>query len=112
MAAFEVPPLSIEKGTDFKATFNILNDDGTVQPLNGYTAVAKLRKHSSSSTSYPFSVQIVEVDDSIEIGMAKSITSTLPVGRCYFDIFLTYSGLTYRPIFGTIIVTDTISKDE
>lgn len=111
MAAFEVPPLTIEKGTDFQATFTISRDDGSPLPLNGYTAVAKLRKHPSSSTSYSFTVAINVGDSSIKITMPKSITSTLPVGRCYFDIFTTYNSATSRPIFGTAIVIDTNSKN-
>lgn len=110
MAAFEVPTLLIEKGTDFEATFTILDVDGTFIDLSNNTAVAKLRKHPSSSNSYSFDIYINTEDSTIRISMDDETTSMLPSGRCYFDVLLTYGGSTTRPITGTAIVSETSSR--
>ena len=41
--------LTVEQGTDFTTTFTIKNPDGTVLPLTGYTAAAKIGQHPSAS---------------------------------------------------------------
>lgn len=110
MAAFEVPTLLIEKGTDFEATFTILDVDGTLIDLSGNTAVAKLKKHPSSSNSYEFDIFINSEDSTIRISMTDGMTATLPNGRCYFDVLLTYGNTTTRPITGTAIVSETSSR--
>ena len=43
--------LRIDKGTNFEATFNVTNADGSAFNLGGYSAAAKLKKHPTSSTS-------------------------------------------------------------
>ena len=46
--------LTVEQGTDFTTTFTIKNPDGTVLPLTGYTAAAKIGKHPSASSTTDF----------------------------------------------------------
>lgn len=109
----EIPVLTIEKGTDFEATFNIFNQDKTELDINGsFTGVSKLRKHPKSSISYPFEVTLNESENNVTISMGSTTTSTLPSGRCYFDILLTYGysePTTRKFVSGTIIVQDTVS---
>lgn len=114
MAVYEFNNLTIQKGTDFTKTFtNIRNEDGSPLGINSsFSGVSKLRKHPTSEASYPFSLNLNQADDSITISMASSITTTLPSGRCYFDILLTsgfYGPFTKEYISGTIVVQDTCS---
>lgn len=113
MAVYEINGLTIEKGTDFDETFVIYNEDGSVLGINSsFYGVAKLRKHPTSTTKYPFVLNLDEETNEVNISMASSVTSTLPSGRCYFDIILTYGfadTTTKKFIKGSIIVGDTAS---
>lgn len=101
--------LSLSKGTDFEATFFVTGDDGQMLNLLYSTAEASLKKHPTSRTSYDFNVGITTADGEISISMGKTMTSTLPSGRTYFDVFLTNTELNFttRVVTGTIIVEDT-----
>lgn len=101
--------LTLEKGTDFEATFYVTGDDGGGLNLLYSTAEAALKKHPTSKTSYNFTVGISTADSEVSISMGKTMTSVLPSGRTYFDVFLTNTELdfTSRIVTGTIIVEDT-----
>ena len=113
MAVSEFTNLVIEKGTDFEATFNIFKEDETEFDItNSFVGISKLRKYPTSPTSYPFEVTLNEVENNVTISMASTVTSTLPSGRCYFDVVLTYGfadTTTQKFVKGTIIVEDTAS---
>lgn len=113
MAVAEFTNLTIQKGTDFEATFNIFNEDESEFDITGsFVGISKLRKYPESSVSYPFQVTLNEVENNVTISMASTITSTLPSGRCYFDVLLTYGyaeTTTKKFVSGTIIVQDTAS---
>lgn len=115
MAVPEINNLTIQKGTNFEKTFNnIFNEDGSPLGINSsFSGVSKIAKHSNASTKYAFDVYLNQVDSSVTISMASTMTSQLPSGRCYFDLFLTYGysePTTKAFIKGTIIVQDTISS--
>lgn len=113
MAVAEFTNLTIEKGTDFEATFNIFKEDESELDIDAsFTGTSKLRKYPTSPTSYPFEVTLNQAENNVTISMASTITSTLPSGRCYFDIRLTYGyadTTTKKFVSGTIIVNDTAS---
>jgi hypothetical protein len=113
MAAYEINNLVIEKGEDFDESFKIYNSDGTVLTLDSsFTGVSKLKKHPNSKTEYPFDLILDNENNEVNISMASTITSTLPSGRCCFDVLLTYGyaePTTKKYIKGTIIVNDTVS---
>lgn len=113
MAVYELNGITIEKGTDFDATFVILNEDGSPLGINSsFSAVSKLRKYPSSPTEYPFDVYLDDSTSEVTISMASTITSQLPSGRCYFDVLLTYGfneTTTKKYVKGSVIVEDTVS---
>lgn len=113
MAVYEINTLTIEKGATFDETFKIYNEDGSPLGINSsFTGTAKLKKHPDSQTEYPFNLILDTESDEVNISMASTITSTLPSGRCYFDVFLTYgysNPVTKKYIKGTIIVNDSVS---
>ena len=103
--------ISIEQGADFTATFTIANNDSSVYNLYSSTAVAKLRKHHSSTKSYDFTTTITIATGKVKLDMSDEITSTLEPGRYYYDILLTntVSGLKTRVIEGMAMVSAGIS---
>jgi hypothetical protein len=103
--------LQIEKGTDFEATFNVNNSDGSVFSLINYTATSKIRKHPTSPTAKSFSTSITVATGEIKISMGSSITADLDEGRNYYDVIITQSGSgKIQKVFeGTAIVSNTVS---
>ena len=103
--------LTIEKGTDFEATFNVTNSDGSVFSLNNYAATAKIRKYPAAPTAKSFSTTITVATGEIKISMASTITDDLTAGRNYYDVIITQSGTNkVTKVFeGTAIVNETVS---
>lgn len=103
--------ITIEQGADFTATFTIANNDSSVYNLYSSTAVARLRKHHSSTKSYDFTTTITIATGKVRLDMSDDVTSTLEPGRYYYDILLTNtsSGLKTRVIEGMAMVSGGIS---
>ena len=103
--------ITIEQGADFTATFTIANNDSSVYNLYSSTAVARLRKHHSSTKSYDFTTTITIATGKVRLDMSDEVTSTLEPGRYYYDILLTNtgSGLKTRVIEGMAMVSGGIS---
>ena len=103
--------LTIEKGTDFEATFNVTNADGSVFPLSNYIATSKIRKHPTSSITKSFTTSITVATGEIKISMGSSTSSELSEGRNYYDVIITQSGTgKVKKVFeGTAIVSETVS---
>jgi hypothetical protein len=103
--------LTLDKGTDFEATFTVTNSDGTSFTLNNYSATAKIRKHPAAATSRSFSTTITAAIGEIKVSMASSVTSLLDTGRNYYDVIITQAGTNkVTKVFeGMILVKDTVS---
>lgn len=100
----------IEKATDFSTNFK-LKQDGAPINLTGYTFTSKMKKHPSSSTSYTFTVTPLAPYSNgiIKVGMASTITSTIPTGRYVYDVLISISGTTTKVIEGNVLVKGTAS---
>lgn len=98
----------IEKGTDFSTNFK-LKSDGAPINLTGYTITSKMRRHFSSSSSYSFTVTPLSplANGIVKVGLASSITTTIPTGRYVYDVLLTISGTTTKVIEGNVLVKGT-----
>ncbi len=103
--------LTLDKGTDFEATFNVTNSDGTAFLLSNYTATAKIRKHLAATAYKSFQTSLTVATGEIQVSMASSITSLLTAGRNYYDVIITQSGTNkITKVFeGMILVNETVS---
>jgi hypothetical protein len=54
--------LTVEQGADFNTTINVKDEYGNPTNLNGYSAVAQLRKSYYSTTAIDFTVNITDED--------------------------------------------------
>lgn len=106
--------LTIEKGTDFSLTLK-LKSNGAPINLTGYSFSAKMRKHYQATAYYPFSVTAVDPlsTGTVKIGMASTVTATIPVGRYVYDVLVS-SGIgstatTSKYFKGTVLVEGTSS---
>ena len=98
--------LTVEQGTDFTSKFTIKNPDGTVLPLTGYTATAKLAKHSSASSTTSFQTSITAATGKVTLTLTNSVTADLAPGRYYYDVVIESSGGSItRVIEGMVLVT-------
>jgi len=103
--------LRLEKGTDFEATFNVTNSDGSVFALNNYSASAKIRKHPAASTSKAFTTTITIAKGEIKVSMGATNTSQLSSGRNYYDVTIieSTSNKITKVFEGMIMAVDTVS---
>jgi hypothetical protein len=101
--------LTIDKGTTFSTSLK-LKQDGAILNLTDYVCTAKMRKHYNASSYYSFNVtEVSPTQGVINVGMASSITSTIPVGRYVYDILITFQNTTIKVVEGTVIVKGTAS---
>jgi hypothetical protein len=103
--------ITIEKGTNFEAIYNVTNADESIYSLKNQSATAKIRKHPTATTSKSFQTSITIATGEIKISMASTITAELSSGRNYYDVILTNSsnGKVTKIFEGTAIVNDTVS---
>jgi hypothetical protein len=103
--------LTIERGTDFEATFTVTNSDETPYALNNFSATSKIRKHPAAAVSKSFQTTITVAKGEIKISMGSTVTADLSPGRNYYDVIITEStsGRITKVFEGSAIVSDTVS---
>ena len=112
MAAPFALNLSVNTSTSFDQSFTLTNDDGSALNLTGYTILAQIRKHSSSSTAVSFATTSVEPTTGVlKLSLDPSDTTDLKPGRYVYDIVLTdTSSVKTRVVEGSVIVSKTVSR--
>lgn len=103
--------LTIEQGADFQINLTVRNKDGSPLNLLGYTASSHLRKHYSSTTSYPFIVTFIDrINGRISLEMSDTVTGTLTEGRYVYDIYIeSTNGKKTKVVYGMAIVSPGVS---
>lgn len=103
--------LTLDKGTDFEATFNVFEASSNTVIFDNFTGVCKIRKYPTSPNYQSCEVTITESTGEIKIKLTKQNTLSLSSGRNYYDVILTNTidSTTFKVVEGTIIVLDTIS---
>jgi hypothetical protein len=111
MAVQEINSLTIEKGTEFEATFNIFEPDNSPANFMYYSGVCKIRKYPTSPKFQSCQVSITASTGEVKVSMGKTTTAALDVGRNYYDVIITNvtDNKSYKIVKGTIIVNDSIS---
>jgi len=109
MAVVSSVNFTIHKGTYFEETFSLIAEDGQGLNLTGSTATAKLKKHPTAGIAFTFSTTTTIADSTVKISMTSDVTSTLPSGRCYYDLIITSAGTISKVLQGNVIVEETAS---
>jgi len=106
MAAIPVN-LVIEKGTDFEASFNITNEDGSPLNLLGYTASCRFKKSYNAVSFIQINVNFVSRPGGIiSMVMTNGQTNALERRRYAYEIVITSpSGYKTRVVEGVATVT-------
>ena len=113
MAAPFALNLSVNTSTSFDQSFTLTNDDGSALNLTGYTILAQIRKHSSSTTAVNFSATAPSPTSGVvKLELQPSDTASLKPGRYVYDIVITDpSSVATRVVEGSVIVSKTVSRD-
>ncbi len=105
--------ITVEQGADFSTHINITDNNGVAVDLTGYTGASQMRKHWTSSTSYPFTVAFASPTTSgvVTLSMTAAETSAIPPGRYNYDVELTSSANSVsRIIEGLVTVSPEITR--
>ena len=113
MAVYSVN-IVIDQGVDFTQSFT-LESSASNAPTNltGYTGAAQLRKHSSSSKSYAFTLTFPDrINGVVKITMTDIQTKRIKPGRYIYDIILTDgNGLKERVVEGSVLVREGATRE-
>lgn len=110
MAVAEITNLTIYKGSDFSATFNIFDPDESVAEFfNLTTTYASIKKHPGSSSSIDFAKSITIGTGTIVLTLTAAQTAQLSEGRNYFDVLMTLNNKITPIIRGTAMVYESVS---
>jgi hypothetical protein len=83
----------IDQGTDFSSAIDLVDADGVIFNLTGYTAAAQMRKNYTSSAATTFTTAIpVPATGVINISLANTTTVGLEPGRYLYDVEITQTG--------------------
>lgn len=103
--------LDIDQGSTFQTTINVTDENDDIVNLTGYTGVAQMRKHYTSSTSYSFTVSISPTIGTVTLSMTANATSNVVSGRYVYDCELTDpNGAVTRLIEGIATVTPQVTR--
>ena len=103
--------LDIDQGSTFQTTINVTDENDDIVNLTGYTGVAQMRKHYTSSTSYSFTVSISPSIGTVTLSMTANATSNVVAGRYVYDCELTdTNGAVTRLIEGIATVTPQVTR--
>ena len=83
----------IDQGTDFSSAIDLVDADGVIFDLTGYTAAAQMRKNYTSSAATTFTTAIpVPATGVINLTLSNTNTGALEPGRYLYDVEITQTG--------------------
>jgi hypothetical protein len=114
MAAVYVTNLVINSGADFSQSFTLEgSSDNSALDLTGYSANAKIRKWSGSSTSVSFNTTITNPPTlgQIYLTLSSQDTISLKPGRYVYDIVIADNfGIKTRAVEGMVLVREGVTR--
>ena len=103
--------LVIDQGTNFSTTISIANMDDEAIDLTGYSAVAQIRKHHSSSNSVSFGVSIDAALGDLTLSLTPTQTNAMVPGRYVYDVEVTdSSNVVSRIVEGLVTITPSVTR--
>jgi hypothetical protein len=103
--------LQIDQGADFSTEIDVLDDNGDIVNLTGYSGAAQMRKHYTSSTATNFNVAINASGGTVTLSMNAATSANVTPGRYVYDCELTSAGNTVsRLVEGIVTVTPQVTR--
>ena len=103
----------IDQGADFSTTITVTDDAGDAVDLTGYTGEGQIRKHYTSTTSTPITLNFgsPRSDGEITLSLGRTVTANMEAGRYVYDVEITSSANTRsRLIEGIATVTPEVTR--
>ena len=117
MAQYE--DLTIDQGADVAIQLELLEKDGSIKNLVGYSAAAKMKRsyNADSDNTLAFTPRITELNAPLGIlvlELTNTQTNTLKPGRWVYDVEISYqdsgSTIVERILEGNIEVTPSVTR--
>jgi hypothetical protein len=103
--------LTVDQGTDFSVTIDVVTANSAPINLSGYTGNAQFRKHYSSLTYYPISVTVRQVDGTVTLAISKAISANVVPGRYVYDCILTSNtNISSRIVEGILTISPGVTR--
>jgi len=103
--------LQIDQGANFSTEIDVLDDNGDIVNLTGYTGAAQMRKHYTSSTATNFTVAINASGGTVTLSMNAATSANVTPGRYVYDCELTNSSnIVSRLVEGIVTVTPQVTR--
>jgi len=105
--------LTVDQGTSFENTLDLLNDDGTPYNLTNCSLTGQLRKsyYSSNATANLTINVITAANGNANITMNAATTTNITAGRYLYDIKLTDANNNVtRIVEGILTITPQVTK--
>ena len=102
--------LVIHTGTDFEQVFVLADDSGPFE-LNGYIAIAKMKRTGSSLTSTSFTTTVTDISNGkVKIALTATETKDLTPGRYLYDLLLYKDGQNTKVLEGEVIIKKSVTR--
>ncbi len=117
MAQYE--DLTIDQGADVAIQLELLEKDGSIKNLVGFSAAAKMKRsyNADSDNTLAFTASITELNAPLGIlvlELTNTQTNTLKSGRWVYDVEISYqdsgSTIVERILEGNIEVTPSVTR--
>tara|TARA_B100002019_G_C21039732_1_gene483881 strand:+ start:33 stop:368 length:336 start_codon:yes stop_codon:yes gene_type:complete len=103
----------IDQGATFSTTLTINDSTGSALNLNGFTAIAQIRKSPSSSTATSFTTTFANdvTTGQLTISLTDTQTTALEAGRYNYDVLITSgANVKTRVVEGIATVNPAVSR--
>lgn len=102
----------IEQGCDFSLTLNLLDENGDIVPLTGFTPASTIRRWYTSRTAHVVTVATDAHAGTITLSMPAAQTAVLGTGRHVYDVELldVSANTVTRVLEGIVTVSPAVTK--
>lgn len=103
--------LVVDQGSTFSAEVDLVDANGTIFNLSGYTTSAQMRKNYSSNTAVTFVTDHNGTGGQITLALSSNTSSTIEPGRYLYDVeIISSGGSVTRVVEGIVTVTPGITR--
>jgi hypothetical protein len=101
-------PLPIDQGATFSTIIELFDANNEPIVVNGYTAVAQIKKNYTSSNAFNFTTALA--NGSITLTLPADVSSAMTPGRYVYDVKIITSANTYlRIVEGIVTIRPQVS---
>jgi len=105
--------LTVDQGSTFESTIDLVTDDGAVINVTGYTFTGQIRKsYYSTNPTANLTMTIVDAaNGNVKVSMTAANTANIKAGRYLYDIKMTdTSNIVTRLVEGVITITPQVTR--